>query len=114
MDDGLTQKKCIPCEVGGLALTRIEADALLAQVPGWTLNQDAKRLSRALPFADFKSALAFADRVGELAEKEGHHPVLTVAWGSLGIELWTHAVGGLSENDFIMAAKISSMIPDRQ
>lgn len=101
----LTQKKCIPCEVGGPALTRGEAEALLQQVPGWELDDDAKEIECEFKFKDFKEAMAFADKVGNLAEEEGHHPELSIAWGKVKIELSTHAVKGLSENDFIFAAK---------
>lgn len=102
----LTEKKCIPCEVGGSALTRPEAESLMAQVPEWKLDADARQISRLFTFQDFASALQFADKVGAVAEGEGHHPDLHVSWGKVIVETWTHAVGGLSENDFILAAKI--------
>jgi 4a-hydroxytetrahydrobiopterin dehydratase len=105
----LVHKKCIPCEAGGPALTRIEAMVLLKQIPGWHLNEGARKLGRTFRFKDFKEAMAFADTVGEIAEEEGHHPDLHVAWGKVRIELSTHAVRGLSENDFIMAAKIDQI-----
>lgn len=105
----LTQKKCIPCEVGGPALTRGEAEVLLQQVPDWELDDDAKEIEREFKFKDFKEAMAFADKVGDLAEEEGHHPDLSISWGKVKIELSTHAVKGLSENDFIMAAKINAL-----
>lgn len=91
------------------ALSKVEADVLLTQVPGWLLAADAKKIHREFKFPDFKSALAFVDRVGEIAEAEGHHPDVFLAWGKVGIELFTHAVGGLSENDFILAAKINEL-----
>lgn len=103
----LTKQKCIPCEVGGPALSKVEAEALMHQVPDWDLSDDAKKISREFSFPDFKSALNFVDEVGALAEEEGHHPNIELAWGKVGIELWTHAVGGLSQNDFILAAKIA-------
>lgn len=106
----LTQKKCVPCEVGGQALTREEAEVLLLQVPEWELDDIAKEIEREFTFKDFKEAMAFADKVGNLAEEEGHHPELSIAWGKVKIELSTHAVKGLSENDFIMAAKINKII----
>lgn len=102
----LTQKKCIPCEVGGLPLTFDEAQALLAQAPQWSLAADGKRISKAFTFKDFAGAMQFAGKVGEIAEMEGHHPDLHISWGKVVVELWTHAVDGLSENDFILAAKI--------
>ena len=105
----LIQKKCIPCEVGGPALTRIEGEALMHQVPEWHLNEEATKIEREFKFSNFKEAMTFADKVGELAEEEGHHPDLYIAWGKVRIELSTHAVKGLSENDFIMAAKIDGL-----
>ena len=108
----LSKKKCIPCEVGGPALTRVEAEVLLAQVPEWQLDADATHIERAFSFPDFKSALAFADRIGEVAEEEGHHPDLSVSWGKVTVELSTHSVNGLSENDFILAAKIDELNVD--
>lgn len=105
----LIQKKCVPCEVGGSALTLDEARTLLAQVPQWTLATDAKQITREFSFKDFAEALAFANKIGEIAEAEGHHPDLTVSWGKVGVSLSTHAVSGLSENDFILAAKINQI-----
>lgn len=113
MNENLLQKKCIPCEVGGPALTRREAEVLLRQIPDWHLNTDATRISREFTFPDFKTALTFGDAVGALAEEEGHHPTMTVSWGKVLIELWTHAVGGLSENDFILAAKTDTIASSR-
>ena len=104
----LTQKKCVPCEAGGPALTREEAEILLKQIPEWQLNDSVTQIERTFTFPDFKTAIAFADKVGEVAEEEGHHPDLHVSWGKVRIELSTHAVKGLSENDFIMAAKIAN------
>ena len=102
----LTQKKCVSCEVGGAPLTPDEVQMLYAQVPKWTVSEDSKKIHRTFEFKDFAGALAFADKVGAIAEEEGHHPDLHVSWGKVTVELWTHAVGGLSENDFIVAAKI--------
>ena len=93
------------------ALTRAEADVLLREVPGWMLADDTKKISREFTFPDFKSALSFVDRIGEIAELEGHHPDLFLAYSRVRIELFTHAVGGLSENDFILAAKIDATLP---
>ena len=88
----------------------MEARKLMAELnPAWRLVADHE-LRREFPFPDFKSAVAFANRIAELADVEGHHPVLTIQWGLLVCELWTHAVDGLSENDFIMAAKIDTLL----
>lgn len=105
----LTQKKCVACEGGAAPLNKIEAEVLLKQVPGWALSADAKSIAREYRFKDFKEALAFVDSVGALAEEEGHHPDMALSWGRVGIELTTHAIGGLSENDFILAAKIDGL-----
>ena len=105
----LAQKKCVPCEVGGTALTKEEAHVLLAQTPGWQLDEDAKKISRNFKFKDFKEALAFANKVGAIAEGAGHHPDILLKWGKVVVELSTHAIKGLSENDFILAAKIDTI-----
>jgi 4a-hydroxytetrahydrobiopterin dehydratase len=102
----LTDQKCVPCEGGMMPLTIQEAETLMKEVSGWTLSGDARKISREFKFKDFAGALAFANNVGAIAEDEGHHPDLTVKWGKVGIELSTHAIGGLSVNDFILAAKI--------
>lgn len=107
----LTKKKCVACEGGIPPLSRAEAEALLVQVPGWVLAPDAKKIFRECSFPDFKTALAFVGRIGEIAESEGHHPDLCLSYGRVAIELWTHAVNGLSENDFILAAKIAALLP---
>lgn len=89
-----------------MPLNRAEAEVLLRQVDGWALSEDAKRLSKRFAFKDFAQALAFANAIGDIAEREGHHPDLSIGWGKVGVELTTHAIGGLSENDFTLAAKI--------
>lgn len=100
---------CVACEGGIPPLTRIEAEELHIQVPEWTVSDSGKALTRDYAFKDFKEALAFVDRVGEVAESEGHHPDLTLGWGKVGISLTTHAIGGLSKNDFIVAAKVEAL-----
>ncbi len=105
----LAKKKCVPCEVGGVPLLREEAKTLLAQVHGWNLSADALHIAKEFIFKDFAGAMAFAVQIGKIAETEGHHPDLQVSWGKVGVILWTHAVGGLSENDFILAAKIDAI-----
>jgi 4a-hydroxytetrahydrobiopterin dehydratase len=100
----LTSKKCQPCEGGIAALRGEELERLHAQLQGWTVEEE-KRLAKEYRFPDFRSALAFVNRVGELAEREGHHPDIELGWGRVKITLWTHSIGGLSVNDFILAAK---------
>lgn len=105
----LAEQKCVPCEGGALPLTIQEAETLMKDIHGWELAGGAKQIEKEFKFKDFKSALAFANKVGDIAEAEGHHPDLTVKWGSVRVELSTHAIGGLSVNDFILAAKIDTI-----
>jgi len=86
-----------------------EAERLVAQVPGWTLEEEAKGIRREFRFRNFAEAMRFAQQVGELAEGEGHHPDLSVGWGYCTVRFRTHAIRGLHENDFIMAAKVSRL-----
>ena len=90
-------------------MNKEEADVLLKQLNGWTLSGDARWISKDFKFSDFASALAFVNKVGVLAEQEGHHPDVQLSWGRVAIELTTHAIDGLSENDFILAAKIDKL-----
>src|SRR3989344_8291861 len=105
----LSQKHCVPCEGGVMPLFRTKAEEYLKDTPDWSLSEDAKKISKTFTFKNFKEALAFANKVGDIAEAEGHHPDMLVAWGRVGIELTTHAIGGLSENDFVLAAKIDAL-----
>jgi 4a-hydroxytetrahydrobiopterin dehydratase len=89
--------------------TRDEATILLKQINGWTLSGDARWISKEFKFKDFAEALAFTDKVGAIAEADGHHPDIQLSWGKVVIELTTHAIKGLSENDFIIAAKIDKI-----
>jgi 4a-hydroxytetrahydrobiopterin dehydratase len=102
----LAEKRCIPCEGDVPKMTKAQAETLMEHVPEWKLSEDATKLSRTFSFNDFKSAIAFADAVGILAEEEWHHPDMTVSWGKVGVSFATHAVRGLTENDFVMAAKV--------
>jgi len=106
---GLTQKACVPCRGGVPPLSEAEAQGLLAQTPGWELLDGGKRIERAYKLKNFREALGFVDRVGALAEAEGHHPDITFGWGYATISLHTHKIKGLHENDFIMAAKIDQL-----
>lgn len=105
----LTQKKCIPCEAGAVPMSRAEAELLLQQVKAWTLSGDARWISREFKYKNFKEAMSFANTVAAIAEEEGHHPDLQISWGKVVVELTTHAIEGLSENDFILAAKIDKI-----
>lgn len=105
----LSQKSCTPCRGGIPPLGPSEAEALLSQAPGWRLLGDGTRIERRFTFENFAAALAFVDRVGELAEREGHHPDITFGWGYASVLFYTHKIGGLHENDFIMAAKVNEL-----
>jgi len=108
--DQLAQKHCLPCEGGVPALDRSPIDALLAQLPDWSLTPDGKRIRRKWRAKDFVAALDFLNRIGAIAEAENHHPDLHLeGYRHVTVEIWTHAVGGLSENDFILAAKIDRL-----
>jgi len=104
----LADKKCVPCRGGTPPLKGKELEKLHADVPKWTITNE-HHIQREFRFPDFKQALEFVNRVGELAENEGHHPDILLAWGKVGITLWTHAIDGLTESDLIMAAKIDRL-----
>jgi 4a-hydroxytetrahydrobiopterin dehydratase len=105
----LAAKKCIPCRGGVPPLSRAEAERLLSEVPGWTLGEDGTHIERTFRFKDFAAALAFVERVAELAEAEDHHPDITFGWGYARVVFQTHKIKGLHENDFIMAAKVNDL-----
>ena len=106
MSSTLTQKTCTPCRGGVPALTRAEAQRYGAQTPEWALVDDARRIERTFRFPTFRQALTFVQKVGELAEAEGHHPDISFGWGYATVSLRTKKIAGLHENDFILAAKI--------
>ena len=109
----LTTKKCQPCEGGVPPVPEDEVKMLLESLPGWDLTNDGQRIRREWVVKNFMAAIDFFNRVAELAEDEGHHPDLhLVGYRNAAIELWTHAIGGLSENDFITAAKINQLPVD--
>lgn len=101
----LAEQKCIPCRGGvpPMAIDRAQ-DLLLELAEGWRLNADG-HLERAYAFENFARAMAFANKVAEVAEDEGHHPDLHIAWGMCKVEIWTHKISGLTESDFYFAAK---------
>jgi 4a-hydroxytetrahydrobiopterin dehydratase len=108
MMSDLTAKRCVPCRGGVPALNHDAIAPLLGQLRGWEVVNN-HHLTKSLSFPDFVSALAFVNSVGELAEDEGHHPDVCLSWGKVGIEIWTHKVDGLTESDFILAAKIDEL-----
>ena len=103
----LLEQKCVPCTGSLPPATEEEIDTYKTQIPDWEIItvSGELRLQRVYKFADFKSALAFTNSVGEIAEAEGHHPALLTEWGQVTVTWWTHAINGLHQNDFIMAAK---------
>jgi 4a-hydroxytetrahydrobiopterin dehydratase len=106
----LTRKKCLPCEGGVETLSLEQSQAFLAELPGWRLTGDGQRIRRDWTAKHFLAAMRFFQHVAELAEAEGHHPDLHLeGYRRVWIEIWTHAIGGLSENDFILAAKIDRL-----
>jgi len=104
----LASKKCVPCHGGAKALKGNAITSLLKQIDGWEVVNE-HHLSKEFKFADFATALAFVNRVGEIAEAETHHPDLALSWGKVGIRIWTHQIDGLTESDFILAAKIDAL-----
>lgn len=106
----LVAKKCLPCEGGVPKLTSEEAQAQLVSVPGWQLTTDQQRIRKEWVVKNFLAAMRFFDGVAKIAEEEGHHPDIHLTrYRNVAIEIWTHAIGGLSENDFILAAKIDQL-----
>jgi 4a-hydroxytetrahydrobiopterin dehydratase len=110
--EALTAKKCSACEGKIEKLTPEQTQTLLSGLTGWQLTDEGRRIRKDWRMKDFKAAIEFIDRVAELAESEGHHPDLHLEnYRNFWIELWTHSIGGLSENDFILAAKIEKIAP---
>ena len=106
----LVAKKCKPCEGGVEACPIEEARIQLARLPGWHLTHDGQRIRKDWTVKNFMAGMDFFNRVAQLAEEDGHHPDLHLeGYRRVWIELWTHAIGGLSENDFILAAKIDQL-----
>lgn len=110
MSEPLNRRKCVPCEGKTKPFTREEAEKYMEEVPVWKLAADGKSISREFSFETFVKAMAFVDRLADLAEYEGHHPDIHLSYTNLLLILSTHAIGGLSENDFILAAKIENLI----
>ncbi len=104
----LSQKVCVPCRGGVPPLTGRELTDMLGQVSGWTVVGE-HHIRKEFKFPNFMAALEFVNRVGALAEEQGHHPDVYLAWGKVEIKLWTHKIDGLTESDFIMAAKIDKL-----
>lgn len=108
--DQLTQKQCLPCEGGVDPCPLDTAKQQLEQLPGWTLTHGGQRIRKDWKVKNFMAGMDFFNRCAEVAEADGHHPDLHIeGYRNVSVELWTHAIGGLSENDFILAAKIDKL-----
>ena len=107
----LTKKHCVPCEEGGIPpLPDRKEDEMLKLIQGWLLVRDGThKIRKQFKFEDFKKAIEFVNKIADLAESEGHHPDIKIVYNKVQLDLFTHAVGGLSENDFIMASKIDKL-----
>jgi 4a-hydroxytetrahydrobiopterin dehydratase len=101
----LAAKTCVPCKGGVPPLAGKELETLAHQVPQWTVV-NGHHLTRAFKFPDFVQALAFVNKVGAISEEQGHHPDILLTWGKAEVKMWTHKINGLTESDFILAAKI--------
>ncbi len=101
----LAEKQCVPCRGGIPPLTSEEIKPLVEQISNWEVIED-HHLQKTFKSENFRSALDFVNQVGEIAEEQGHHPDLYLAWGKVEVKIWTHKINGLSESDFILAAKI--------
>jgi 4a-hydroxytetrahydrobiopterin dehydratase len=108
----LNAKSCVPCRGGVPPIAENEARRLSEAVPSWALLQNGTRLVRRFEFQDFREAMKFVNRVADLAEAEGHHPDFAIHWNKVELTLWTHKIGGLHENDFILAAKIDRLLEE--
>lgn len=105
----LAKRRCIPCEKGMPPLTPEKAEELHKELNDWLLVDGARMLAKSFVFKNFVESMKFINEVARIAEEEGHHPDMTISYNNVGIELWTHAIDGLSENDFILAAKIDEI-----
>ena len=113
MPSPLARKKCVPCRGDTPPLSPAERDRLLRELGGGWEIENGHHLSKQYEFKNFVEALAFTNRVGAVAEGEGHHPDLYLTWGKVGIKVWTHAINGLTESDFVLAAKADAALEPR-
>jgi 4a-hydroxytetrahydrobiopterin dehydratase len=105
---GLADRKCVPCRGGIPPLTGDQLTPFLSELPDWKLVEE-HHIEKSFLFPDFRKALEFVNRVGEVAEQEGHHPDLTLSWGKVDARIYTHKIHGLTESDFVLAAKIDRL-----
>lgn len=111
-ESDLKEKRCRPCEGGVDLMGREQAEQLIAQVPGWSLSGDGKSISRRFEFKGFYRTMAFINALAWIANREDHHPDFSAGYNYCEVSYTTHAVGGLSENDFICAAKVNALLED--
>ena len=109
MIDTLVAKTCTPCRGGIPPLTTQEAEHFHVHVPQWEVRDEARRIERTFRSRNFREAFALVQQVAELAEAEGHHPDIYLAWGKVRLTIWTHKIDGLTESDFILAAKAETV-----
>jgi 4a-hydroxytetrahydrobiopterin dehydratase len=110
MTEELASQTCVPCRGGVAPLKGEELRQILQEVPQWQVINE-HHVTRTFTFPDFKQALAFVNRAGEVAEQQGHHPDILLTWGKAEITMWTHKIDGLTRSDLIMAAKIDQLYP---
>lgn len=110
----LSQQKCEACRADAPKVSDAELKELMGQIPDWTptARDGVMQLEREFKFKNFKQAMAFSNKVGELAEAEFHHPSILLEWGKVTVTWWTHAINGLHRNDFICAAKTDALLSD--
>ncbi|MHC4611774.1 MAG: 4a-hydroxytetrahydrobiopterin dehydratase [Planctomycetota bacterium] len=111
MASELADKECVPCRGGVPPLAPGKVRDLLRELDGWTVEQEY-HLTRTYELPDFATALAFVNRIGDIAEQQNHHPDLYLAWGKVRVEVWTHKISGLTESDFIFAAKVDAAVTE--
>ena len=111
MSAPLAERECIPCKGGTPPLEPSKIDELLAQLDGWSIEQEY-HLTRSVKLLNFAAALELTNRIGAIAEQQNHHPDIHLAWGLVGVEIWTHKIKGLTESDFIFAAKVDAAVTE--
>ncbi|OGO17893.1 MAG: 4a-hydroxytetrahydrobiopterin dehydratase [Chloroflexi bacterium RBG_16_48_8] len=112
----LTQQHCVPCSGNEPPVSKEEMDELKPMIPDWEIvvKNGSPRLRRTFGFPDFKEALKFTNKVGDIAEQEGHHPIITMTWGRVTVEWYTHAISNIHKNDFIMASKTDQIYEEKE
>jgi len=112
MNSTLHQQSCQPCKANSPSVTEEESQALLQELAGWHIVQEAgiPRLEKTFPFSNFVDAMAFAQQITDLAEAENHHPLLCIEWGKVTVQWWTHTINNLHKNDFILAARCNCLV----